>query len=49
MKTILAKVKKTGEVIEVCPILGKDGWHYVKPGIKESHEYHPEDLEFIKK
>ena len=47
MKIILAKVKKTGETIHVCPILGKDCFLYVKPGIKNPYEYHPEELDFI--
>ena len=43
-----AKVKKTGEIIRICPIMGKDCFLYVKPGIKDPYQYHPEELEFIK-
>lgn len=48
MEKFLAKVKKTGEIIQVCPIMGKYCFLYVKHGIKESYQYHPEELEFIK-
>lgn len=47
-ETFSAKVKKTGEIIDVCPICGTDGFRYVKPGLKEPYEYHQEELEFIK-
>ena len=44
---IRVKVKKTGQIIEVFPILGKDCWLYVQPGIKHADPYHPDEIEFL--
>lgn len=43
---IRVKVKKTGQTVEVFPILGKNCWLYVRPGLKHD-PFHPDEIEFI--